>query len=213
MPAIALALKPSKISSSCGICSNRRISRDMRVRIFYVGRHKTTLHQPETKMAKLYISYKSQDADLARQLAAELENLGHTAVYDAVALEPGQNWRTVLLRALVESDAVVVLITPQALSSPFVMGEIGATRALQHVYGRTLLLPVLVGEVDLPSVVSDLFTIRLKPEPQGIREAASELARAFSEHQSRARRGFPKIFISHRHSDVAVVQELVNVLE
>jgi len=36
MPAIALALKPSKISSPCGTWSNRRISRDMLVHIFYV---------------------------------------------------------------------------------------------------------------------------------------------------------------------------------
>jgi hypothetical protein len=37
--------------------------------------------------------------------------------------------------------------------------------------------------------------------------------RALGEHLSRARRGLPRLFISHRHSDVAVVQALVRLLE
>lgn len=164
-------------------------------------------------MAKLYISYKSEDEELARALSTELESLGHTAVYDAVALEPGTNWRDVLMRALASSDAVVVLLTERAMASQFVMGEIGATRALAHAFGRILLLPVLVGDVPLPTVVSDLFTLRMAPTPAGVKQAVTELVRAFGEHQARMRRGFPKLFISHRHSDVAVVQALVNVLE
>ena len=52
----------------------------------------------------------------------------------------------------------------------------------------------------------------MQPNAPGIKEAASALVRAFSEHQARTRRGYPKIFISHRHTDAAVVQALVNVL-
>jgi hypothetical protein len=163
-------------------------------------------------MAKIYLSYKNEDAPLAKSLASELEALGHTAIYDAVALEPGQNWRDVLLRALIGADAVVVLLTEKALSSHFVMGEIGAARAMQHAFGKTLLLPVLVGPVGIPTVISDLFTVRMEPDPSGCKRAAGELVRAFSEHQSRTRRGYPKIFVSHRHSDAPIVQALVNVL-
>ena len=164
-------------------------------------------------MATLYLSYKNEDASLARALATELESLGHTAVYDAVALAPGQNWRDVLLRALASADAVIVLLTERTLGSHFVMGEIGAARALQHSFGRMLLLPVLVGGIEMPTIISDLFTIRMQTDPSGIKDAASELIRAFGEHQARTRRGYPRIFISHRHSDAAVVQALVNVLE
>lgn len=163
-------------------------------------------------MAKLYLSYKNEDAPLAKALAAELEALGHTAIYDAVALEPGQNWRDVLLRALIEADAVVVLLTERALTSQFVMGEIGAARAMQHAFGRTLLLPVLVGPIQIPPVISDLFTVRMEHDSNNCKKTAIELIRAFGEHQSRTRRGYPRIFVSHRHSDVAVVQALVNVL-
>ena len=162
-------------------------------------------------MAKLYLSYKNEDAPLAKALADQLESLGQSVVYDALALEPGSNWRDVLLRALVSSDAVVVLLTEKALHSHFVMGEIGAARVLQHTTGSTLLLPVLVG-IDIPTVVSDLFTVRMQTTESGIKDTAQELLRAFSEHQARTRRGYPRIFISHRHNDVNVVQALVNVL-
>lgn len=163
-------------------------------------------------MAKLYLSYKNEDAPLAKALADQLESLGHLVVYDALALEPGTNWRDVLLRALVSSDAVVVLLSENAMHSHFVMGEIGAARVMQHTTGKTLLLPVLVGDIALPTVVSDLFTIRMKPTTSGIADTARELVRALGEHQERTQRGYPKIFVSHRHNDVAVVQALVNVL-
>jgi hypothetical protein len=163
-------------------------------------------------MAGLYLSYKNEDSDLAKQLSRELESIGHTVVYDAVALAPGENWREVLLKALAAADAVIVLLTERSLTSQFVMGEIGAARVLQQSFGRTLLLPVLVGDMAIPPVVSDLFTVRMQQDAVGTKVAAAELDRAFSEYHARARRGYPKIFISHRHSDEAVVQALVNVL-
>jgi hypothetical protein len=126
-------------------------------------------------MATLYLSYKQEDAALAKSLATELESMGHRAVYDAVALAPGQNWRDVLLKALSSSDAVVVLLTERALSSHFVMGEIGAARALYHSFGRMLLLPVLVGDMPEPTVISDLFSVRLQPDPAGVKALPTKL--------------------------------------
>jgi hypothetical protein len=163
-------------------------------------------------VATLYLSYKNEDSVLAKQLSSELESIGHTVVYDAVALAPGQDWRNVLLKALAAADAVIVLLTERSLTSQFVLGEIGAARVLQLSFGRTLLLPVLVGDIAIPPVVSDLFTIRMRQDTAGTKTAAAELDRAFSEYHGRARRGYPKIFVSHRHSDEAVVQALANVL-
>ena len=163
-------------------------------------------------MAKLYLSYKNEDAPLAKALANQLESLQQNVVYDALALEPGSNWRDVLLRALVSSDAVVVLLSDKALHSHFVMGEIGSARALQFTKGSPLLLPVLVGDIVIPTVISDLYTVRMQPTESGINDAARELLRALGEHQARTKRGYPRIFISHRHNDVNVVRALVNVL-
>jgi hypothetical protein len=164
-------------------------------------------------MATLYVSYKIEDRDLAKQLADELEQLGHRAVYDAVLRSPGENWRQVLLDALGAADAVVVLLTERALGSPFVMGEIGAARALYHAFGHMLLLPVLVGDLPIPPVISDLEAVRMQASKEGAARAAAEIVKALGDHLTRSRHGYPRLFISHRHQDVAVVQSLVKVIE
>ncbi len=164
-------------------------------------------------MATIYVSYKLEDRNLAKQLADELEQLGHQPVYDAVALSPGENWRQVLIEALCRADAVVVLLTERALGSPFVLGEIGAARALCHTFGELLLLPVLVGDLSIPPVVSDLFVVRMSAGQEGIARAAGEIVGALTDHLARSRHQFPRVFISHRHNDAVIAQALVRVIE
>src|SRR2546422_9825965 len=117
-------------------------------------------------MASIYLSYIDEEHVLAKQLADAIERLGHRPVYDAVALSPGKDWRLVLLDAITAADAVVVLLTERALASPFVMGEIGAARALHHAFGEMLLLPVLVGGIPVPPVISDVFAFRMSPDDE-----------------------------------------------
>jgi hypothetical protein len=150
---------------------------------------------------------------LAKRLSEELERLGHRAVYDSVALSPGVNWREVLIKELSASDAVVVLITEQALQSPFIMGEIGAARALYHEFGQMLLLPVLMGNLPIPDVVNDLFVIRMSDDQEGIARSAFDIAKKLEDHINRRCLRHPRIFISHRHNDKAIAQALVKVIE
>jgi TIR domain len=164
-------------------------------------------------LATLYLSYKDEEKAMAKVLADELSKLGHEAVYDAVAVAPGQNWRDVLMRALHATDVVVVLLTERAMLSPFVMGEIGAARALGFGTGKPLLLPVLVDGLREPQVISDLFSIRMQTDASGLRSGAHEIDRTIREHFSRLRSGHPRLFISHRHKDSAVVEALVRLLE
>ncbi|MGH9944661.1 MAG: toll/interleukin-1 receptor domain-containing protein [Pyrinomonadaceae bacterium] len=164
-------------------------------------------------MATIYISYKLEERGLAQQVAQALERHGHRAVYDAVALSPGEDWRRVLLDALHGSDAIVLLLTERSLASPFVLGELGAARALFHSFGQMLILPVLVGDMAVPPVVSDLFVVRMAAGQDAIEQAADEILKALTDHLARSRRGHPRIFISHRHHDVAIAQALVRVIE
>jgi TIR domain len=164
-------------------------------------------------MAAIYLSYKLEDRQLAQDLAGELESLGHRAIYDAVALSPGTDWRLVLMNELSNCDVVVILLTKRALTSPFVLGELGAARALGHAFGATLILPVLLDDDPVPPVVSDLFVIRMRDDRHGVVEAAKQIVQAWDDHTARARGSYPRLFISHRHSDVGVAQALVKVIE
>ena len=164
-------------------------------------------------MANTYLSYKLEDKELGRQMAEELERLGHRVVYDAVALSAGTDWRLVLQRELNAADAVVVLLTERALTSPFVMGEVGAARAIHHAFGHLVLLPVLVGHQPIPPVISDLFVVNMPDATNGVAIAATEVAKALDEHFAPGRRKYPRVFISHRHSDAAVAEALVKALD
>jgi len=101
-------------------------------------------------MATLFLSYKLEDRELAEQLQRELESLGHTIRVDTNAVLVGSGWRDSLMRALMESDAVVALITERSLQSPFVVSEIGAARALGQTGKKMALLPVIIGDMPIP---------------------------------------------------------------
>jgi TIR domain len=69
------------------------------------------------------------------------------------------------MRALMESDAVVALITERSLRSPFVISEIGAARALSQTGKKTALLPVIIGDMPIPQFIQDLYAIRVSLPP------------------------------------------------
>lgn len=165
-------------------------------------------------MATIYLSYKSEERSQAEYLASCLQALGHRPVYDAVSLNGGTDWRQVLMQELRAADAVVVLLSEKSLGSHFVMGEIGAARALAQAFdGRLLLLPVILDPMPIPLVISDLFAISVESERDPIVEAARKIDLAIQRHLDHTHGLFPRIFISHRHQDVAVASALVRLLE
>ena len=56
---------------------------------------------------------------------------------------PGDNWAALVGRALEESDAMVVLLTPNSISSPYVKAEIAYALVSKSYSNR--LIPVAVG--------------------------------------------------------------------
>lgn len=158
-------------------------------------------------MATLFLSYKAEDRNHAAKLKKELEALKHEVRWDENVLGAGSQFRAALTEALVRSDGVVALLTENALRSPFVLGEIGAARALYQTKGM-LLFPIVVGS-SVPEVVSDLNLVSIpKLGVVALRSAAKKVNRAIQ-----ARNGSPRIFISHRHKDRKIAAALVSLLE
>jgi hypothetical protein len=78
---------------------------------------------------------------------------------DSAELVPGTDWRATLTAALSQADIILVLLTPHSESSKWVMSEIGAARAYQQSRVDVALLPVLIGGVSLPPLLSDIQAI------------------------------------------------------
>jgi TIR domain-containing protein len=167
-------------------------------------------------MATLYLSYKSEDIEDAKKLKKELKQLGYEVKWDQNVITPGGHFRTMLMDALVGSDAVVSLLTEKALRSPYVLGELGAARAMRQTKGA-LLLPIAVGSSRIPEVVNDLSVITIPELSDGQLAYAAEKIdwsiKAHLKQRAAAHGSSPRIFISHRHKDAKIVAALVSLVE
>ena len=166
-------------------------------------------------MATVFLSYKMEDQPTAQRLQIELEKFGHTIRLDTNSVVVGSGWRDSLMRALMDSDAVVVLVTEKSIQSHFVLSEIGAARAFGQTSKKMALLPIVFGTMPIPPVIQDLYAIRVADLFGPLTLAASDIDKALKAHaalvEDQSKRA-PKLFISHRHKDEAIAAALVDVI-
>jgi hypothetical protein len=157
-------------------------------------------------MANIFVSHAWADLALAKTIQLRMSDKGHRSRIPVGAAVAG-NWRAKYSQALAGADVLIVLITEASLASRNVLGEIGASRVLEHVRG-TILLPVLVGDIAIPEFIADIYCFRLK-DPANLDSLVDELDKAIDDNIKL----IPRIFISHRHKDEPVVAALTALLE
>lgn len=86
-------------------------------------------------MTDVFISYKREEREAARRLAAALQKRGFSVWWDAELL-PGEQYRAVTLEILQSCHAAIVIWSPKSVQSSWVLDE--AQRALD----RGVLVPV-----------------------------------------------------------------------
>ena len=135
---------------------------------------------------KVFISHAYSDERLAHKVAAILEQAG-LEVWDAKReIMPGDNWAQEVSNALQESEAMVVLLTPDAVRSEWVRREMrwNIEYALGEVRFRSRLIPVVAGDPDVLNTESVPWILRHQKivdltehenEEEGIREVARTL--------------------------------------
>ncbi|MDX6500157.1 MAG: hypothetical protein QOG23_3417 [Blastocatellia bacterium] len=114
---------------------------------------------------KVFISYAHNDERLAAKVVSYLEKAGLDAWYDKREIMPGDNWADKIAQGLKESDAMVVLLTANALDSESVRRDIDY--ALSQKPFKRRLIPVIVGDSEnfpshrIPWIFNHLQTIKL----------------------------------------------------
>ena len=114
---------------------------------------------------KVFISYAEKDEALASRVVESLEDAGLDAWFSKREILPGDNWADKISQGLLESDAMVVLLTPNALDSGSQRRDIDY--ALSQKPFKRRLIPVLVGDSDdfpserIPWIFKHLQTIKL----------------------------------------------------
>ena len=107
-------------------------------------------------MAVIYFSFQNEDRHIATRLVPLLQERGHRVRADW-ELPIGAAWRDQLMGDLLSSDAVVVIWSANTWKSQFVPAEIGVVRASPQLH----LLPVLVGDIEIPPFIRDLLVDRI----------------------------------------------------
>jgi hypothetical protein len=143
-------------------------------------------------MARIHISYRSLDRQLALELKQELEKKNHLVTIDVDFLVAGHHWRRRIDEAFAAADFLVVLLSdrsvdPQTgvINSHWIASDIGAAR-----YSEKVVLPVLLDGIQFPELIDDIYCIR--PEANSLREAASSLNDAISVHAEIATLHLPR---------------------
>jgi hypothetical protein len=142
-------------------------------------------HSRQGMFMKVFLSHTASDDKLAQQFAAILENEGYEVWDDERDLMPGENWLGAMSRALEEAQAMVVLLTPNALRSTSVRREIEYALAKQS-YNRKSVIPVLVGDAehlpmeDVPWILRQLQVVKVRG-PEGVEEGAREVVQALAD--------------------------------
>lgn len=90
-------------------------------------------------MTRVFISYSRADEGFARRLATDLDRLGVEVWIDVDDIPPGANWSTAIQQGLDTCDALVLIISPDSMTSKNVEDE------WQYVRdeSKAILLPVL----------------------------------------------------------------------
>lgn len=100
---------------------------------------------------KVFISYASVDQDFARTLANDLRAAGIDVWMDKSDIRTGDHWDKAVERALLDSAAVVAILTPSSVERSAVLDELAFATTR-----RVPVLPVLASTCDPPIQVQRL---------------------------------------------------------
>lgn len=126
---------------------------------------------------KVFLSYSEKDRRWAKKLSAQLEKAGFKVWYAERELLPGANWAEEVERALAQSDAVVALVSPDAVASRWFHHEIEHALGSPHFADR--LIPVIVRPTaDMPWILERLSAIGPGSGPAAAGRLIAERLRA-----------------------------------
>lgn len=123
------------------------------------------------KQLKIFLSYASEQLELADRLQLALANAGHELFFDRTALPAGRDYHPAILAALRGADLMVFLISPASVApGAYPLSELRLARDIWSTpEGRVL--PVMAEETPIDSVPAYLRAVSiLHPEGDVVAE-------------------------------------------
>ncbi len=128
-------------------------------------------------MRKVFISYSSEDSDVASRLHTALEGIEVLGWLDQSDIAAGDAIAAKIKESLQQAGALIVLVSPRSTKSKWVQFEVGAAYAMEK-----LIIPIIVGPkqstLNLPEWLMDYMYIDARDRT--MQEVAREIGRAIS---------------------------------
>ena len=134
---------------------------------------------------KFFVSYAHADRGFAERLATTLEDAGQS-VWTNREILPGDNWAVMIAKALDEAEAMVAVVSPEAMTSDFVSREWDYALGQEKFENR--LIPVEVRPTPgKPWIFNRLKTLRASTPEDAGRQILSRLGLVSRTARARAR--------------------------
>ena len=104
-------------------------------------------------MARVFLSHSSKDKPFVRRLAEDLVAMGHEPWLDEWKIKVGECVVTNVERGISDADCVVLVLTPDAVSSGWVEREWKAKYWNEISQRRTFVLPALAKACEIPALL------------------------------------------------------------
>lgn len=113
---------------------------------------------------KIFLSFSSHDLELVAQIRERLLNLGHHLFVMGEDIDIGQEWyNTEIKKSIEKADIIIPILTKNSIKSNIVMYEFGVfTEYVNQNKNKKLILPVVIGDIQVPNMVSNLLYIKGK---------------------------------------------------
>lgn len=122
---------------------------------------------------KIFFNHSNTDKDACTNLSDRLREQGHT-VFNSTDIKLGENWSEKTKNTLCESDVIITIITENFLSSSWARAEL---TSLAFGENGTRLLPVVVGDVFVPSFIEQFSYIKVETKKEVIPAVLTILAK------------------------------------
>jgi hypothetical protein len=162
---------------------------------------------------QVFLSYTSDNVDLARKIAEALESNGIETWWDRWCIYPGESLRRKIDEGIAACTHFLVLLTPQSIGKPWVNQEMdaGLVRKLndqcrflpvRYELPASALPPLLSGmhspaitaDEDLAQLINDIYGVSRKP-PRGVPPAAVQRAAEATTGYSAAATSIARCFV------------------
>lgn len=127
-------------------------------------------------MPTIFLSHTSLDKPFVEKLAASLSKIGVNAWFDKWEIKVGESLTWKIEEGIRENEFFGIILSPEALNSEWVRGELGAAWARQMNKKKVGVLPILYRQCDIPLLLADRKFADFRSDYQaGFRDLAMAL--------------------------------------